>query len=297
MAEITQESEEHVCDRQGVPAHYGAEWDGVEDGDLALCIVQTAVYRVVWPMRSVRLYLFNRLLEIFNESNSSNDLYEEFGKYLMWLTDFAGFEGQLATAVATSVAARIPDRFTTLDRTLREALVESGLCCEDATNKFIASTFGEKDLELMEGALPDFKKEWLTLNGERPSYEKPPKPVFRSWASEPVKKPEPGQVYVSLRGKVKGIPVIKVVDRVLHGVDYDKPGLEQGYDVELKIEAGETVFTVGHAYADLKLLQEECRAMFDESGESRDVEVSGMMVWSGSVPFVHVERWGLVHSY
>ena len=107
----------------------------------------------------------------------------------------------------------------------------------------------------------------------------------------PAEKLDHGEVYVSLRGKAKGFPSIRVVDRKWHGVDHDRPET-QFYDVEMKIEAGETVFTVWHTGDDLNALQETCHALFDAG----DVEVSGKLVWSGSEPCVAADQLGPVKA-
>ena len=143
----------------------------------------------------------------------------------------------------------------------------------------------------MEAALPDFKKEWLMLGGEKPTFTEPVR-VSRppGLVGDTAKELESGGVYVSLRGKPQGKPRIRVMDIGNgNGTDPDRPEL-QTYDVEMKIEAGETVFTVWHIGDDLKALQELCHAMVNAD----DVEVSGKMEWTGSEFGILVDGWGPV---
>jgi len=72
---------------------------------------------------------------------------------------------ELNACVAGLVSANLPARFTSLDGTLRTAMVNSGLCCEEAANKLILSCLGRNEIALMEENIPGFNREWLTIQG------------------------------------------------------------------------------------------------------------------------------------
>ena len=90
-------------------------------------------------------------------------------------------------------------------------------------------------------------------------------------------------------GKPQGKPRIRVMNREWDGTDPDRPEL-QSYDVEMKIEAGETVFTVWHIGDDLKALQDLCHAIVDAD----DVAVTGKMEWTGAEFGILVDSLGPV---
>jgi hypothetical protein len=62
-------------------------------------------------------------------------------------------------------ATNLPAHFTSLDGTLRTALVNAGLCCEAAADAMIANTVMEREINQMEREISGFNREWLTIQG------------------------------------------------------------------------------------------------------------------------------------
>jgi hypothetical protein len=67
--------------------------------------------------------------------------------------------------VAARLALGIPTRWTTLEETLQAAMVNAGLCCEEAVNHLIEEELGPVTMKQLLEICPGFKKEWVTIQG------------------------------------------------------------------------------------------------------------------------------------
>lgn len=143
---------DHECDRQGVPGHFTGEWDYAEDHDLPQLMIQNAMERVVHPLTMTKMHLSGKVLRIA-EAHLSPDVAKDI--YWHWRID-----DDLET-VLSQVTAHV----ASLDGTLRTAMVNGGLCCEEAANQLIISCLSRYEIALMEEHIPGFNPEWLTIQG------------------------------------------------------------------------------------------------------------------------------------
>ena len=275
---------DHECAPQGVPRDWTGELDSVEDFDLGQRIIWNAMERTSDPLSLFQMYLSNKLLA-FAEANLPADVYREF--YWHWRIgdDLELSLNNLTSKVASMVSANLPSRFTTLDQTLQTAMVEAGLCCEEAANQLIAECLSPNRKSEMDEHIPGFNREWLTISGAQTHREtllartKVPK---ESWPQKPA--PEPpkliseARMEVTLRGKPVNQPIVK---------KFGSPF----YETTLMVETAEMTIEVAKTSHGKEKLEAEVRAIM-EAGE---VQVSGTMTntagHNGLKLLVLVDKW------
>jgi len=263
---------DHECDREGVGAPYSGEWDYAEDHDLPQLMIQNAMERVATPVSLTKMYLSGKVLRIA-EAHLPPDVSKDL--YWHWRIDddLETVMGQVNAHVASLVSTNLPARFTSLDGTLRTAMVNGGLCCEEAANQLIASCLMRDEMALMEEHIPGFNPQWLTIQGAEDPKETllgPAGPRPEGWPQKPV--PEPPKriskdtVQVTLRGQPISEPDISGMD--------DGESDVQFYNATFKLLSNDTVFRVHKSHHNLEELDAECNAIW----KARDVQVSGIMM-------------------
>lgn len=282
---------DHECDREGVGTNYTGEWDNVEDQDLPQRIIQNAMERVAHPLMMTKMYLSGKVIRI-----AEAHLPPDVSKTLYWHwridDDLETVLSQVNAHVAGAVSANLPARFTSLDGTLRTAMVNGGLCCEEAANQLIANCLSRHEMALMEEHIPGFNREWLTIQGAEIHKEtllNPAGPRQEVWPQKPLPHPvkvlPPDSAQATLRGVPATNHTITQVDG--SGSGETRPFYEASFMMEvtgIRVE----VVKCSHQREEL---EQDCQA-FQEAGE---VQVSGTMTNSGSREdcdlLVLVDKW------
>ena len=158
---------DHRCDRQGVQGFYTGEWDRTEYEDLSYLIVQAAMQRLTWPLTMVQTYFSEKMRRIVEGAGLGPDTYQEFERYWQCSDDLITNQDELASRIATLTATHLPAKFGTIDQALQSAMLGAGLCCERAADALITSSVGEWSLNRIEKAIPEFRRDWLTLQGAK----------------------------------------------------------------------------------------------------------------------------------
>ena len=159
------------------------------------------------PLAMVRLYFGDKLMQVVEDANFPQEPYNDFYRIWKWFIDLQTAENDLASKVAAMTATNLPTRFSSLDATLRTALVGSGLCCQAAADALIASIVMEWKITTMEREVPGFNREWLTIQGAETHRETLLEPGVRqeSWPNKPApqstKRLSKDTAQVILRGK------------------------------------------------------------------------------------------------
>jgi hypothetical protein len=162
----------HHCDKPGIPCNCGSRshpmyiggcnnWGDLSD-DMTDQLVWAGVHQVTRPLMYLQGYMERKAYEAAKKYLPSDE--KDFELYRRWAMEILRPYINMVVHVATRLALGIPARWTTLEGTLKAAMVNAGLCCEEAVNRLIEEEMGSDMKQLLE-SFPEFKREWATIKG------------------------------------------------------------------------------------------------------------------------------------
>jgi hypothetical protein len=158
----------HFCDKPGIPCNCDRKYSECNDwgdrsDDMTDQLVWAGVNRLTMPLSDLSDYMARMARDAAQEDIPTYG--KDCPKYAMWEDDISNCCRNMTIHVAARLALGIPTRWTTLEETLQAAMVNAGLCCEEAVNHLIEEELGPVTMKQLLEICPGFKKEWVTIQG------------------------------------------------------------------------------------------------------------------------------------
>ena len=166
-------NQDHGCHREGIasPLNGGGDWDFVENENAAYRIARNAVSRILEPPIMAQMWMNSKAYSLAQEYMTEEHA-KEFNTYWRWATDLQGQLEQDTCEIAALVVQNLPAKLTSLNEMLDASMVESGFCCSANIDAFIQGHMPGYWIPEMEQTLPDFKPEWLSIEGPNAPLER-----------------------------------------------------------------------------------------------------------------------------
>ena len=157
----------HKCINPGVTYPYDDDWNfNGEREHLAILFVENATQRVLYAGVTLKRYLNERLYG-FVERHLPADQWEPFRRIWLEAEAIDSWLSTLELDIAAGVMVNLPPGLGIPSEMVQKALDAMGLCCDEAVDAFIADRAGPDLVADMQRQFPDFRAEWLTLQGAR----------------------------------------------------------------------------------------------------------------------------------
>ena len=166
-------NQDHGCHREGIadPVSNSSEWDLYETDNLAVRLADNARHRILTPLVMVQMWMFHRTYTLAKKYMTEEQA-QEFFNYWRWASDLQTEIEQRGSEIAALVVQNLPAKLTSLDEMLTEAMAESGFCCPTNIDAFILGHMPDYRIPEMGKTCPDFKPEWLSIEGQNAPLER-----------------------------------------------------------------------------------------------------------------------------
>lgn len=162
FSDLPPEPKAHYCDNPGLGSSILSE---LVDSDRSIpdMITSSAVIQVPNAVAELTYYLSKRVEAICKEY-LPEAARREWEPLFAVLDDAVGAHLTLTAQVAARVNRNMPAAVGTLEDMLQEALKDSGFCCPDAVDSYVAREAAGL-IAFARRTLPDFDPAWFTLAG------------------------------------------------------------------------------------------------------------------------------------
>ena len=155
-------NDDHDCDH--APEPLDADWDSDGSVDTGFLMAQNTHNRILTPLVLAQMWMFNRTYTLARKYMSEEQA-QEFYYYWRFASDMQTSIETAICEISALVSQNLPTKLASLNKMLADAMADSGFCCPANIAAYLRDQTPEHRIAEMEKAIPDFQREWLSLDG------------------------------------------------------------------------------------------------------------------------------------